>query len=78
MKYVLRITSIIITFILSFLLLTITFVDDTLLEESSYFKTAEEIIDSLNANIQINNAKYFKVGWAKTNITPLYALPLAG
>ena len=78
MKYVLRITSFIITLILCFLLITITFIDDTLLEESPYFKTAEIIIDSLDATFQINNAKYFKAGWAKTNITPSYKLPLAG
>ena len=78
MKYVFRITSFIITIILCFLLLTITFIDDTLLEESPYFKTAEIIIDSLDATFQINNAKYFKAGWAKTNITPSYKLPLAG
>ena len=78
MKYVFRITSFIITLILCFLLLTITFIDDTLLEESPYFKTAEIIIDSLDATFQINNAKYFKAGWAKTNITPSYKLPLAG
>ena len=78
MKYVFRITSIMITFFLSFLLLTITFVDDTLLEDSYYFKSAEQIIDSLNANIKVNDAKYFKAGWAKTNITPSYDLPLAG
>ena len=78
MKYVFRITSIMITFFLSFLLLTITFVDDTLLEDSYYFKSAEQIIDSLNTNIKVNDAKYFKAGWAKTNITPSYDLPLAG
>ena len=78
MKYVFRITSFIITLILCFLLLTITIIDDTLLEESPYFKTAEIIIDSLDATFQINNAKYFKAGWAKTNITPSYKLPLAG
>jgi hypothetical protein len=78
MKYVFRITSFIITIILCLLLLTITFIDDTLLEESPYFKTAEIIIDSLDATFQINNAKYFKAGWAKTNITPSYKLPLAG
>ena len=78
MKYVFRITLFIITLILCFLLLTITFIDDTLLEESPYFKTAEIIIDSLDATFQINNAKYFKAGWAKTNITPSYKLPLAG
>ncbi len=78
MKYVFKVSSFIITFILCFFLLTITFIDDTSLEESSYFKTAEVIIDSLNTNIQIENTKYFKAGWAKTNITPLYELPLAG
>ena len=78
MKYVFRITSFIISFILCFLLLTITFIDDTLLEDSYYFKSAEQIIDSLNANIKVNDAKYFKAGWAKTNITPSYELPLAG
>jgi len=78
MKYIFRVTSFIITFILCFFLLIITFIDDTSLEESSYFKTAEVIIDSLNTNIQIENTKYFKAGWAKTNITPLYELPLAG
>ena len=52
MKYVFRITSIMITFFLSFLLLTITFVDDTLLEDSYYFKSAEQIIDNLNRECQ--------------------------
>ena len=71
-------TSIIITTIISLLLSTITFTDNTLLEESHYFKSAEEIIDSLSTNVQIKNAKYFKAGWAKTNITPSYKLPLGG
>tara|TARA_B100001540_G_scaffold61000_1_gene54858 strand:- start:8899 stop:10230 length:1332 start_codon:yes stop_codon:yes gene_type:complete len=71
-------TSIIITTIISLLLSTITFTDNTLLEESHYFKSAEEIIDSLSTNVQIKNAKYFKAGWAKTNITPSYRLPLGG
>ena len=71
MKYVFRITSIMITFFLSFLLLTITFVDDTLLEDSYYFKSAEQIIDSLNANIKVNNAKYLKLVGQKQILLPL-------
>ena len=64
MNYIFRMTSIIITTIISLLLSTITLTDNTLLEESHYFKSAEEIIDSLSTNVQIKNAKYFKAGWA--------------
>ena len=53
-------------------------VDKTPLSESRYYQLAQQKLDSLNSSYTLQDSKYFKAGWAKTNITPQYPLPLAG
>jgi len=53
-------------------------VDKTPLSESQYYQLAQQKLDSLNSSYTLQDSKYFKAGWAKTNITPQYPLPLAG
>ena len=60
------------------LIVIITPVDKTPLNDSRYYQLAQQILDSLNSSYTLQNSKYFKAGWAKTNITPHYPLPLAG
>ena len=60
------------------LIVIITPVDKTPLNESRYYQLAQQKLDSLNSSYTLQNSKYFKAGWAKTNITPHYPLPLAG
>ena len=60
------------------LIATIAPVDKTLLSESQYYQLAQQKLDSLNSSYTLQDSKYFKAGWAKTNITPQYPLPLAG
>tara|TARA_B100000378_G_scaffold42396_1_gene31649 strand:- start:228 stop:1553 length:1326 start_codon:yes stop_codon:yes gene_type:complete len=60
------------------LIATIAPVDKTPLSESRYYQLAQQKLDSLNSSYTLQDSKYFKAGWAKTNITPQYPLPLAG
>ena len=60
------------------LIATIAPVDKTPLSESQYYQLAQQKLDSLNSSYTLQDSKYFKAGWAKTNITPQYPLPLAG
>ena len=60
------------------LIATIAPVDKTPLSESRYYQLAQQKLDSLNSSYTLQDNKYFKAGWAKTNITPQYPLPLAG
>ena len=60
------------------LIATIAPVDKTPLIESRYYQLAQQKLDSLNSSYTLQDSKYFKAGWAKTNITPQYPLPLAG
>ena len=60
------------------LIATIAPVDKTPLIESRYYQLAQQKLDSLNSSYTLQDNKYFKAGWAKTNITPQYPLPLAG
>ena len=60
------------------LIATIAPVDKTPLSESRYYQLAQQKLDSLNSSYKLQDSKYFKAGWAKTNITPQYPLPLAG
>ena len=60
------------------LIATIAPVDKTPLSESQYYQLAQQKLDSLNSSYTLQDNKYFKAGWAKTNITPQYPLPLAG
>ena len=60
------------------LIATIAPVDKTPLNESRHYQLAQQKLDSLNSSYTSQESKYFKAGWAKTNITPHYPLPLAG
>ncbi|HIM27809.1 MAG TPA: hypothetical protein EYI98_07365, partial [Candidatus Marinimicrobia bacterium] len=60
------------------LIATIAPVDKTPLNESQHYQLAQQKLDSLNSSYTSQESKYFKAGWAKTNITPHYPLPLAG
>ena len=60
------------------LIASIAPVDKTPLSESRYYQLAQQKLDSLNSSYTLQDSKYFKAGWAKTNITPQYPLPLAG
>ena len=64
--------------IIFFLIVMIAPVDKTPLNESLYYHLAQQKLDSLNSSYVIQYGEYFKAGWAKTNITPKYPLPLAG
>ena len=78
MKFLRRIIMAIGLGIIFCLIATIAPVDKTPLSESRYYQLAQKKLDSLNSSYTLQDSKYFKAGWAKTNITPQYPLPLAG
>ena len=78
MKFLRRLIMAIGLGIIFCLIATITPVDKTPLSESRYYQLAQQKLDSLNSSYTLQDSKYFKAGWAKTNITPQYPLPLAG
>ena len=78
MKFLRRLIMAIGLGIIFCLIATIAPVDKTPLSESRYYQLAQQKLDSLNSSYTLQDSKYFKAGWAKTNITPQYPLPLAG
>lgn len=53
-------------------------VDRTHVHETEYYQIAMSRIDSLNSADLNSTGAYFKAGWAKTNMTPSYSVPLSG
>lgn len=59
-------------------LATITPVDRTHVHETGYYQKAVARLDSLLAAQSNTTGSYFKAGWAKSNMTPSYPVPLSG
>lgn len=59
-------------------LLVIAPVDRTHVQETGYYRLAMSRLDSIKSAGLDGPGLYFKVGWAKTNMTPSYSVPLSG
>lgn len=58
---------------------TVTFVDRAPYHETSFYAQMDQRLDSLQETFRISESlSDFRVGWAKVNITPQKAVPLAG
>ena len=57
---------------------TVTTVNRTHVHEMDYYQKAVSSLDSLKSVKIDKQGTYFKVGWAKTNMTPSYPVPLSG
>ena len=59
-------------------LLLLSPVDRTHVHETNYYQKAMTTLDSLKKYRINTEGDYLKVGWAKTNMTPSYSVPLSG
>lgn len=57
---------------------TITTVDRTHVHETAYYQKTISDLENIRSIKTGGNGLYFKTGWAKTNMTPSYPVPLSG